>query len=204
MATTVTKVGGTPSQPAYVSVDTDGTLEVSNGTTTNTLTSAILAALTKFSGYVWDASAAATGEAYVNLKPNLASAWAVKQSSTALLDFVTTTNKFRVKLGTLLAYNTPILVTVAANHTLVFGTAGPNQTTLTSNVVLFSNNTGGSLDCTLPATADIAGVPLHMINVGADAVVIKDASASTVVTLASGKGAIVHSNGTNCAAIAGA
>lgn len=199
MATTVTKVGGTPSQPAYVSVDTDGTLEVSDGTTTNTLTSAILAALTKFSGYVWDASAAATGEAYVSLGSNLASALAFRQSSTALLDFVTTTNKVFVKLGGRLKLGSSTSVSMGgAAHALVLGTAGSNQTQLVGNTVTVTAG-GAGLTLTLPTASDCGELVLIIMNISTDTFTVGGALTASV---AQGKAAIAYCNGTQWASYA--
>lgn len=205
------KAGGSGGNGAYVKFADNGDLETSDGTTSATLTRALLTTLLTgagyFSGLVLDysASSVTTGAAYVSLKTNLASAWAVKQGSTVLAAFVTTTNKFRFKLtGSLLQFADPVTATVAANHTLVFGTAGANQTALTSNVVFLNNTSGSSKNLTLPALSDCQGVPIFLVSLGGSEVVVKEPGGGTVATIAAGKAAAVFTDGTNGGALVGA
>lgn len=203
------KAGGSGGNGAYVKFADNGDLETSDGTTAATLTRSLLTTLLTgagyFSGLVLDYTGVSTGAAYVSLKTNLASAWAVKQGSTVLAAFVTTTNKFRFKLtGSLLQFADPVTATIAANHTLVFGTAGANQTALTSNVVFLNNTSGSSKNLTTPALSDLQGVPLFLVSLGGSEVVVKEPGGGTVATIAAGKAAAVFTDGTNGGAIVGA
>jgi len=193
MANLLSRWGRTQVFPAYVEMYDDGSLVVSpDGSTTYTLTSAILAGLTKISGYVWDVSAAATGAAYAALGANLAAAWKLRVGSTDLLTADTTTSKLRVRFNRLAAFGGTVTVTTAANHALVFGTAGANQTELTSNFVLVINSSGADKDLRLPPIADLDGVPLTFFVTGGHGAVLKSSDGVTTIgTVANNKGAVV-------------
>lgn len=167
-----------------------------DGVSTATLTRSILTTLAALAAGAWDVSAALTGAAYVALGGNLASALDFKQGATSYLKLVTTTNAARVKLGVLRADADAVTVTIAANHTLVLGTAGANQTRLTGQVLFLNNTSGSSKDLTFPAWSTIANIPIHAVNIGSDSVVLKDSGGNGIGTIASGKGGVVLNNGT--------
>ena len=198
----VFKAGGTAGQGAYIAVSDAGALQVSDGTTVASLSRSVLTTLGTVAGYltglVLDYSSVATGAAYVSLTANLASAWAVKQGSTAMATFVTTTSKWRFKLGTgtLLQYAAPVTATITANHALVFGTAGANETAMTSNVVFLNNTSGSSKDVSLPTASDCVGVPIILVSLGGSSCVIKSGG-NTLGTIAAGKAGIAYTDGSS-------
>ncbi len=205
MANLLARWGRTQLFPAYVEMYDDGSVVVSpDGPATYTLTSSVLSAVVKLSGFVYDLTGATTGAAYVSLTAALAESWVVKVGSTALQTYVTTTNKIRVRTNVLAAFAATVSVSTAANHALVFGTAGSNQTALTGNYLVVVNGSGSSKDLTLPAVADLAGVPLHLYVTGGSEVVVKTSGGAPICTIADGKGAIVFNDGTNFGSIAGA
>lgn len=190
----------------YIELTDTPSIVVSDGSTTSTLTSAILAGLTNISGYVWDVSAATTAAAYVALGSNLARAWELRQGSTAFLRAVTTTSKTFMQSVARWKFNGVQAVDMAgAAHALVLGTAGAGQTQLTGNIVTVdANGTGGGSSgqtLTLPAVADCDGVILFIINTGGETVTLSDVFTTQVATL---KGATVACNGSVWAAIPGA
>lgn len=179
----------------YVEITTAPSIVVSDGTTTTTLTAAILGGLAKISGFVWDLTSATTGAAYAGLTDNLASAFAFKVGSTAYITFKSTTNAARVIFGKTLRLAPMTTVTIAANHALVVGTAGANQTQFAGNVFFLNNTSGSSKDLTIPAYSVLSDDPLVFLNGGADDVVIKDSTGSAIVTSTSGKISLVFNNG---------
>jgi hypothetical protein len=85
-------------------------------------------------------------------------------------------------------------------HALIYGTAGANQTQVTSNVLLVDPNSGGGTeDLTLPAVASSVGVTLYITNTagGAESIVVKDVATNTICTIAQDEHAVVWSDGTN-------
>jgi len=95
-------------------------------------------------------------------------------------------------------------ITVDGNETLTYGTPTGSETKVTSNVLLMNNTSGSSKDVTMPATAGLANRLVFVFNVSATAVVIKSAAASTLATIAAGKGIILGSDGSGIGVIAGA
>lgn len=197
----VFKAGGTAGQGAYIALDDAGQVSVSDGTTVASLSRSVLTTLVTAAGYfgglVLDYSGISTGTAYVSVKANLAAAWLVKQGSTAMATFVTTTSKWRLKLGsgTLLQFGPSVVISISANHTLVFGTAGANQTALTSNIVFVTNTSGSSKNVILPALTDLADVPLFIFAASGDIVVKQADGTTTICTILSGKAAMISTDG---------
>jgi len=101
----------------------------------------------------------------------------------------------RVKVGLTGTVAAPINMADAA-HTLVLGTAGAAQTTLTGQVIFVDANSAGTENLVLPAAADLPGVLLFVKNVGGEGITIN----TNVATLDAGQGCIVISDGTAWAA----
>lgn len=201
----VFKQGGSAGQAAYVAVDDAGSLVVSDGSTTRTLTQAVLGGLANISAYVIDWSAATTGAAYFSLASNLAAAWKLRVGSTDLLTAITTTDKIRVRANVPFTLPAPVSVNVtSANKTLVFGATAGNNVALTSNLIVVENTSGASKDVTLPAIADLAGLVLFVFVGGNEGAVVKDSGGSAIVTISANKGAVIFNDGTNFGFIAGA
>ena len=179
----------------YVEITSAPSIVVSDGSTTTTLTAAIVGGLAKISGFVWDLTGATTGAAYIGLTDNLASALALKVGSTAYLTFKSTTNAARVIFGKTIRLQPMTTVTIAANHTLVVGTAGANQTQIAGNVYYLDNTSGSSKNLTLPAYSLLTDEPMVFLNGSANDVVIKDSAASAIVTATAGKITMVFNNG---------
>ena len=200
MAYKIFGVGNSAGETASLSLDSDGTVAVGS----NSLTTAIWTKLVGLGGFIWDLTGATTGAAYVGLTDNLASALAFKVGSTAWLTFKTTTNAERITLAYLRADAATVTATIAADHTLVLGTAAANQTKLTGQVVLLNNTSGASKNLTLPSWASIANVPIDFINISGNDVALLDSTGGAAGTVAAGKGAMVRNNGTVGGAILGA
>lgn len=196
MANSIGKNGGQNGK-GYVEDFDDGSIVVSDGSTSATLTRAlltsILSAAAYLTGLVIDYTTATTGAAYVSLKTNLASAWAVKVGSTALIDFVTTTNKVFVKLGGRLKFAAATTVTMSnAAHALVLGTAGAGQTQLAGRHVKVTPG-GTGLTLTLPTAADCDGLELVILNAGSDTFTVAGILTASV---AQSKAAVAYCDGT--------
>ena len=111
----------------------------------------------------------------------------------------------RVVLGKTLRFAPATTVTIAANHTLVVGTAGANQTQFAGNVFLLVNTSGSdTVTLTLPAYSVLSDDFLAFANPSANSVILKDSAAATICTIASGKSALVFNNGSNGLALLGA
>jgi hypothetical protein len=200
MAYKIFGVGNSAGETASLSLDSDGTVAVGS----NSLTTAILSKLVGLGGFIWDLTGATTGAAYVGLTANLASALAFKVGATAWLTFKTTTDAERITLAYLRADAATVTATIAADHTLVLGTAAANQTKLTGQVVLLNNTSGATKNLTLPSWASIANVPIDFINISANDVALLDSTGGAAGTVAAGKGAMLRNNGTIGGAILGA
>lgn len=191
MAYKIFGVGGSAGETASLSLDSDGTVDIGS----NSLTTAIWTKLVSLGGFVWDLTGATTGAAYVGLTDNLASALAFKVGSTAFLTLKSTTNAARVIFGKTIRLQPMTTVTIAANHTLVVGTAGANQTQIAGNVYYLDNTSGSSKNLTLPAYSLLTDEPMVFLNGSANDVVIKDSAATDIVTATAGKITLVFNNG---------
>ena len=190
MMADVFKQGGSAGQVAAVSVSDAGALVVTDGTTTATLTQAILGGLAKISGFVWDLTGATTGAAYVSITDNLAAAFSIKEGSNSYLTFKTTNDKEAIVAGKIVHSPVqPIIDMAGATNSLVLGTAGAGQTKLLGNVVLLDATlTGGGTSAQslrLPPVADFLG-RLDIVNVGGEIINIKDSNGAD--TLINGGG----------------
>ena len=188
------KIGGVGSD-AYLDVQSNGSVVVSDGTTPITFTTAIWTKLVGLGGFIWDLTGATTGAAYIGLTDNLASAFALKVGSTAYLTFKSTTNAARVIFGKTIRLPAMTTVTIAANHTLVVGTPAANQTQIAGNIYYLDNTSGSSKNLTLPAYSVLTDEPMVFLNGSGNDVVILDSAASTIVTATAGKITMVFNNG---------
>lgn len=142
-----------------------------------------------------DASASATGQNDIVIPANAASALEVREGSTTYLTFQTTTDAGAVVLGRRIISNVTSITMAASPHSLVYGTAGANQTQVVGNAVTV-NAGAASRVLRLPPTADSANFEIRVYNIGSDAFEVASSTGSTIVaSVAAGKGVMLACNG---------
>jgi len=205
MTTPLTRTGGTAGIAAYFEVSATGVLTISDGTNTVTLTPSTGLTTAAGATVFADLSAMATGTGKINIRDNVAAAFVLAQGANAYLTARTTDDAETLLFGRSVTF-TAISITMAASpHSLVFGTAGSNQTELTSNFVLVINSSGADKDLRLPPIADLDGVPLTFFVTGGHGAVLKSSDGVTTIgTVANNKGAVVMNGSGNFGFIPGA
>ena len=180
---------------AYFEVSATGVLTISDGTNTVTLTPSTGLTTAAGATVFADVSAMATGTAKVKMRDNAPKAFVFAEDANEYLSFRTTDGAESILLGRSITFTTMSITMAATPHALVFGTAGSNETKVIGNLILVNAGAARRV-LRLPPTASSSGLVLIVMNVGSDAFEIATSTGSTVVAaVASGKGAIVGSNG---------
>jgi hypothetical protein len=134
----------------------------------------------------------------LTIADNDAGAFVVKQGANAYLTFVTTNDAESVTFGKLVKEPVQTVDMANAKHTLVYGTAGANQSQIVANLMICDPN-GGDQILVLPTEASSTGVKITMTNSAdaAESITIKDdAEGYTVCVIAQNEHAIFWCNGT--------
>lgn len=148
--------------------------------------------------YALDLSAMTTGQADVVIGDNLASALAVRESSTDYLVVSTTNNGERVNsVKPLTVGAEPQVIDMAdAAVTLVWGAAaGAGEVLVTSNMLIVDPNSGGAGEDLGLSESLPSGLMLFIQNTGGENIVVKSSGGSTLGTIATGKAGAVVTNG---------
>jgi hypothetical protein len=180
---------------AYFEIGLTGTLNLSDGT--NVLSISPSTGWTPPAGATVfaDVSAMASGAADIVIRDNVADALTVRQGSTAYITFRTTNDAEAIILGKPTLFTAMDITMSASPHSLVYGTAGANQTKIVGNVATV-NAGAASRVLRLPPTADSAGYEIRIYNVGSDAFEVASSTGSTIVAaVASSKGVVLACNG---------
>jgi hypothetical protein len=119
---------------AYFEIGLTGILNLSDGT--NVLSISPSTGWTPPAGATVfaDVSAMASGAADIVIRDNVADAFTVRQGSTAYITFRTTNDAEAIILGKPTLFTAMDITMSASPHSLVYGTAGANQTKIVGNV----------------------------------------------------------------------
>lgn len=180
---------------AYFEIGLTGTLTLSDGTNVLSIAPATGWTLPAGATVFADVSAMASGTADIVVRDNVADALTVREGSTAYITFRTTNDAEAIILGKPTLFTAMNITMAASPHSLVYGTAGSNQTKIVGNAATV-NAGAASRVLRLPPTADSAGYEIRIYNVGSDAFEVASSTGSTIVAAVSaGKGVVLASNG---------
>mgnify|MGYP006318485065 CR=1 FL=1 len=180
---------------AYFEVSATGVLTISDGTNTVTLTPSTGLTTAAGATVFADLSAMATGTGKINIRDNVAAAFVLAQGANAYLTARTTDGAETLLLGRSITFTVMSITMAATPHSLVYGTAGSDQTSVVGNLMLVDPGAASRV-LRLPPTAGSSGLMLFVMNVSNDAFEIATSTGTTVVAaVAAGRGAIVGSNG---------
>jgi hypothetical protein len=146
-----------------------------------------------------DLSNNATGENDILVPDNVADAFNILQSTNSFLKVVTTNNAEYLEFGRLLKFAVSTIDMNDTTHTLVYGTAGANQTQLVAPILYVDpNSAGGTENLVLPAEATSTGKLLIIANTagGGEDIVVQDDTPATVITISQNEIGIVFCDGT--------
>lgn len=143
-------------------------------------------------------SGISTGDAGVSMKDNLASAFDFKEAANVYLQFITSNDAERVKLGKLMGLADPQTIDMAdAQVALVLGTAGAGQVKLLSNILYVDANSSATEDLLLPPEASCTGLFVVIVNTGGEDIILKeDSDTTTLATISTTEIGIAFCNGT--------
>lgn len=134
----------------------------------------------------------------LSIADNDAASFDIKEGASSYLKFVTTDNAEAVVFGKVARYTCTTVDMANAEHTLVWASAGANQTQITGNILIIDPN-GGSQTLVLPTEATSTGVKLIITNSAnaAETITIKDdAKGYTVCAVEQDEHAEIWCNGT--------
>ena len=131
----------------------------------------------------------------IDMPDNTAAALSIRQGSSDYITFSTVNDAEEIVFNRIARNEATIVATAAAVHTLVFGTAGANETTLATTTVIVSFGSAGQA-VKLPDPTGRIGLELRIYNASGNAGVIQNHGGSTLIaTLAAGKMCHVGTNG---------
>jgi len=135
----------------------------------------------------------------IDMPDNTASALSITQGANAFMTFSTADDAEEIVVGRIPRNEATSVTTAAAVHTLVYGTAGANETKLTSTTILVAFGSAGQA-LRMPVPTGRNGMELRIYNVSGNAGVIQnDGGGTLIASLAAGKMCFVGTNGSGWA-----
>ncbi len=131
----------------------------------------------------------------ISMPDDTAAALSIRQGGNDYMTISTVDGAEEIVFSRLDYSEATIVTTAAAVHTLVFGTAGANETTLATKTLIVSFGSAGQA-LKLPDPTGRSGLQLQIYNASGNAGVIQNHGGSTLIaTLAAGKMCHVGTNG---------
>lgn len=131
----------------------------------------------------------------IDMPDNVGTAFVIRQGANSFAEFSTGNNAEEIVFKRITRREATVVTTAASVHTLVYGTAGTNETKLVTELVLVSFGSAGQA-VKLPDPTGRSGMELAIYNTSGNAGVVQTNSGSTLIaSLLPGKMCFASTNG---------